>query len=144
MEFYKSRIVPGEFNKICERIHIELFNSGFRFFIENNLKNQIKLELGVSTNDWKILGVADFPIDLMKINPFDALGNVIYFKLMIYEISNNLLKISAMDPVFNKQFLTNPRFRSILSKTKQRISKIIDHLHFENNSRNTIEEFRAF
>ncbi len=144
MEFYKCKMVQANFENICDKINIGLFNSGFRILIENNLQNQIILELGVTTKKWKILGAADFPIDLTDKNPFDGRGNIIYFKLMIFEIHKNLFQISAIEPIHQPEFLLNARYKLLLFEVKKRISNIMDHIleeQYNNSEDNKLEEY---
>ncbi len=89
MEIYKCEKVQANFENICDKISMTLYNSGFRMLLESNLQNQLLLELKIITRKCKILGAGELPFDLRKDNPFDGQGNTIYFKMMVFEINEN-------------------------------------------------------
>lgn len=128
MSYYFNKIISSDFDSAIEKVTEQLKSEGFGVLTEIDVKKTLKEKIDVDFRKYKILGACNPP------NAFKALSNEPYIGLMlpcnvvVQELENSKIDISAVDPLASMQAVSNPHLEEIARNIRLKLERVINSL----------------
>ena len=129
MNYYFSKTIHGDFNKVIEKAIEELKNEGFGILTEIDISETLKKKLDVDFKKYKILGACNPSFAYKALQEEDKVGLMLPCNVIVQEQSPGSVEVAAIDPVESMQAIKNPKLESIASEVRNKLQKVIERIH---------------
>ena len=103
-------------------------NEGFGVLTEINNQKVFKEKLNVDFRKYKILGACSPKYAHEAIQQEDKVGLMLPCNLIIQELDNNSIEVSAIDPVASMMAIENKNVSEIAKVIKEKLERVIESL----------------
>ncbi|MFN2382573.1 MAG: DUF302 domain-containing protein, partial [Guyparkeria sp.] len=92
---------------------------------EIDVQATLKKKLDVDFTPYKILGACNpnFAYQALQVEPH--IGTMLPCNVILRELSEGSIEVSAVDPVTSMQAIDNPKLRPIAEQVRDRLKKVI-------------------
>ena len=111
-------------SKVREYLEVE----GFGILTEIDIKQTLKKKLNVDFQKYVILGACNPSFAYQALLAEDKIGTMLPCNVIVQEIGNGEVEISAVDPQASMQAVNNPALADIATQVRQKLSKVIDQM----------------
>ena len=128
MSYYFSKVLAGSFEEAIAKVAGELKEEGFGILTEIDVKETLKKKLNVDFKKYKILGACNPPFAYRALQAEDKIGAMLPCNVIVEELPDGLVEVSAVDPVASMQAIDNPALMGIAGEIRNKLRKVIDSL----------------
>ena len=126
MSYYFTKIVAASFDKTVAKVTEELKVEGFGILTEIDVKETLKKKLDVDFRRYKILGACNPPFAYKALTAEDKIGTMLPCNVIVQEISDGQVEVTAIDPLASMQAVENPALTEIASEISGKLKTVID------------------
>jgi len=126
MRYYFTKIVNASFDKAVARVTAELKEEGFGILTEIDVKETLKKKLNVDFRRSKSLGACKPPSAYKALTAENKIGTMLPCNVIVQEISDGQIEITAIDPLASMQAVENPALKEIASEISKKLKTVID------------------
>src|SRR6056297_1781888 len=128
MSDHFSRKLDMDFADAETRVLGQLEKEGFGVLTEIDVQASLKKKLDVDFTPYKIRGACNpnFAYQALQIEPH--IGTMLPCNVILRELSEGSIEVSAVDPVISMQAIYNPELRPIAEQVRDRLKKVISSL----------------
>jgi len=128
VSYYFSKTVSASFDKVVAKVTAELKVEGFGILTEIDVQETLKKKLNVDFRRYKILGACNPPFAYKALTAEDKIGTMLPCNVIVQEISDGKVEVTAIDPLASMQAVENPALKGIASEISSRLKTVIDRV----------------
>jgi uncharacterized protein (DUF302 family) len=128
MSYYFSKSINTTFDQAIDRVTEELKKEGFGILTEIDVKATMKTKLDVDFPPYRILGACNPPFAHRALMEEDKIGTMLPCNVIVQEIDENRIEVSAVDPIASMQAVDNPKLADIAIEVRALLEKVINNL----------------
>jgi len=128
MSYYFSKVLNISYDEALSKIVDELKKEGFGILTEIDVKEAMKKKLNKDFRKYKILGACNPPFAYKALQAEDKIGTMLPCNVIVQEISDGQVEVSAIDPAASMQAVENPVLKEIAAEVRNKLKKVIDSL----------------
>lgn len=128
MSYYFTKIVDQNFDKAIENVTEELKKEGFGILTEIDVKETFKKKLDVDFRKYRILGACNPQMAYKAINAEGKIGTMLPCNVIVQELENGKVEVSAVDPVASMSAVQNKSLGEIAGQVRDNLKKVIERL----------------
>jgi uncharacterized protein (DUF302 family) len=128
MSYHFSRQLAMPFDAALARVGEALKHEGFGILTEIDVKATLKSKLGVDFRPYRILGACNPQLAHQALLKEDKIGTMLPCNVIVQELVNGGVEVSAVDPVASMQAVDNPELAEIADQVRGRLKGVIDGL----------------
>jgi uncharacterized protein (DUF302 family) len=128
MSYHFSRQLAMPFDAALARVGEALKHEGFGILTEIDVKATLKSKLGVDFRPYRILGACNPQLAHQALLKEDKIGTMLPCNVIVQELVDGGVEVSAVDPVASMQAIDNPELAEIADQVRGRLKGVIDGL----------------
>ena len=128
MNYYFSTTVAGNFEDIVQKTIEALKKEGFGVLTDIDVTDTLKKKLNVDFKKYRILGACNPPFAFKALQAEDKIGTMLPCNVIVQEIADSQIEVSAIDPIVSMQSINNPELEKIASQIQEKLKKVINSL----------------
>ena len=126
MNYYFSKTLNMSFDKAIAGVTEELKKEGFGILTDIDVKATLKKKLDVEFRNYRILGACNPPFAYKALQAEDKIGTMLPCNVIVQEISDGKVEVTAIDPLASMQAVENPALKAIAAEIGSKLKKVID------------------
>ena len=128
MSYYFNKTLNLSFDKAIARVTEELKKEGFGILTDIDVKATLKQKLDVEFRKYRILGACNPPFAYKALQAEDKIGTMLPCNVIVQEISDGQVEVTAIDPLASMQAVENPALKEIASEISNKLKTAIDRV----------------
>ena len=128
MSYYFSRMLDVPFDDAIGRVVEELKAEGFGVLTEIDVKATLKKKLGADFRNYRILGACNPPFAYEALKVEDKIGTMLPCNIIVQEMPDGAVEVSAVDPVASMQAVENPSLAPVARQIRTKLQAVIGKL----------------
>jgi len=128
MSYYFSKTLNLAFDKAITGVTEELKKEGFGILTEIDVKATLKKKLDVDFRNYRILGACNPPFAYKALQAEDKIGTMLPCNVIVQEISDGKVEVTAIDPLASMQAVENPALKAIAAEISGKLKKVIERV----------------
>ncbi|MBL4939856.1 MAG: DUF302 domain-containing protein [Lutibacter sp.] len=129
MNYYFSTTLKNTtFNSAKEKVVEELQKEGFGILTNIDVKETLKKKIDVDFRPYEILGACNPHFAHKALLAEDKIGIMLPCNVIIEEISEGTIIVSAVDPIASMIAIKNTNLGDIAVEIQQKLKRVIDNL----------------
>jgi uncharacterized protein (DUF302 family) len=129
MSYYFSTIIQNKsFDETLELVTDLLKEEGFGVLTEIDVQATLKMKIGVDFRKYKILGACNPHYAHKALQCEPKIGVFLPCNVIVEEIENGNIEVSAMDPVMAMSAVGNRILAEIAVEIRQKLQRVIENL----------------
>jgi len=120
-----TSISERSFDKTVDLVTAELKAEGFGVLTDIDVKEILDSKLGTSIPKYRILGACNPRYAYAALQSEGLAGVFLPCNVVIHELQENEIEVSAVNPVAAMQAATNPRLKTVALKIKAKLERVI-------------------
>lgn len=129
MSYYFTKTVKEDFDGAIDKVTEELKKEGFGILTEIDVKETFKKKLDIDFRKYRILGACNPNLAHQAIQAESRIGTMLPCNVIVQELDNGKVEVSAVDPVASMQAVENDSLGSIAGQVREKLKKVIDSLN---------------
>jgi len=113
MSYYFTKKLNLSFYTAIARVTDELKKEGFGILTDIDVKATLKKKLDVEFRKYRILGACNPPFAYKALQAEDKIGTMLPCNVIVQEISDGQVEVTAIDPLASMQAIENPALKEI-------------------------------
>jgi uncharacterized protein (DUF302 family) len=110
------------------RVTEALKQQGFGILTEIDVEQTLKKKLGVDFRPYRILGACNPPLAYQALQVEDKIGTMLPCNLIVQDVGDGMVEISAIDPVASMAAVDNPKLAVVAETVQAKLRDVIDSL----------------
>jgi uncharacterized protein (DUF302 family) len=128
MTYHFSTTLRIPFAAAINRVTEELQKEGFGILTEIDVQQTLKKKLDVDFRPYRILGACNPPFAYQALQVEDKIGTMLPCNVIVQEIGNGVVEVSAVDPVASMIAIENPTLGAVAKVVQAKLRKVIESL----------------
>jgi uncharacterized protein (DUF302 family) len=128
MSYYFNKTLNLSFDKAIALVTEELKKEGFGILTDIDVKATLKKKLDVEFRKYRILGACNPPFAYKALQAEDKIGTMLPCNVIVQEISDGQVEVTAIDPLASMQAVENPVLKEIASEISNKLKTVIDRV----------------
>lgn len=128
MSYYFSKTLPIGFDAAVQKSIEALKAQGFGIITEIDVKQTLKLKLGVDFQNYRILGACNPKLAHEALSIENKIGTMLPCNVVVQELGPQRTEIAAIDPVASMAAIDNPKLKEAAARVQQLLRRVIDTL----------------
>jgi len=128
MSYYFNKTLNLSFDKAIAVVIEELEKEGFGILTDIDVKATLKKKLDVEFKKYRILGACNPPFAYKALQAEDKIGTMLPCNVIVQEISDGQVEVTAIDPLASMQAVDNPALKEIASEISNKLKTVIDRV----------------
>lgn len=129
MSYYFTKTVNDNFDQAIEKVTEELKKEGFGILTEIDVKETFKKKLDKDFRKYRILGACNPNMAFQAIEAESRIGTMLPCNVIVQELDNGKVEVSAVDPVASMQAVDNNSLGPIAKQVREKLQKVIENLN---------------
>ena len=129
MQYYLSKIIPGKFNEVVDKVTDLLKDEGFGILTQINVKETLKKKLDVDYKDYLILGACNPPLALRAFQAEDKIGTLLPCNVSVIDQGEGNIEVAVMDAENLMNHIGNPQLVVLAKEVSERMNRVLMNLH---------------
>ena len=125
MSYYFNKTLNLSFDKAIARVTEELKKEEFGILTDIDVKATLKQKLDVEFRKYRILGACNPPFAYRSLQVEDKIGTMLPCNVIVQEISDGQVEVTAIDPLASMQAIENPALKEIASEISNKLKTVI-------------------
>ncbi len=128
MSYYFTKKLNLSFDKAIAEVTEELKKEGFGILTDIDVKATLKKKLDVEFRKYRILGACNPPFAYKALQAEDKIGTMLPCNVIVQEISDGQVEVTAIDPLASMQAVENPALKKIATEISNKLKTVIDRV----------------
>jgi uncharacterized protein (DUF302 family) len=128
MTYHFSTTLHIPFTAAINRVTEELQKEGFGILTEIDVQQTLKKKLDVDFRPYRILGACNPPFAYQALQVEDKIGTMLPCNVIVQEIGDGEIEVSAVDPVASMIAIENPTLGAVANAVQAKLRKVIESL----------------
>jgi len=128
MSYYFSKKLTISFDRAIEHVTQALARKGFGVLTNIDVRATMKKKLNIDFRPYTILGACNPQFAHKALQIEDKVGTMLPCNVVVQEIGNGEVEVSAVDPIASMSAIQNPKLSSIASEVRSMLKHVIDSL----------------
>lgn len=128
MTYYFSKELDLSFKEAIEKVTSTMKEQGFGVVVEVFVSELLKEKIGAEIKPYKILGVCNPNFAYRAIQSEERIGLMLPCNVLVREIDNGKVEVSALDPAIAMSVINNPRLNDVALQVGEILKKVIVNL----------------
>jgi len=128
MTYHFSKTLRLPFEVAITRATEALKQEGFGILTEIDVQQTLKKKLDVDFRPYRILGACNPPLAYQALQAEDKIGTMLPCNVVVQELGNGTVEVSAVDPVASMTAIENPKLGTVAQTVQAKLRKVIDSL----------------
>jgi len=128
MSFYISRIVPGSFEIVTEKLKTLLHAKDYLIAADINVQGALKQKLDADLPKITIIGTNTPKVGFQLFNTDPKLGVLLPFSIVLHELEEGDVEVSMIDPTFLFMHVDNSEIIQLGAEVKDVFLEILNSL----------------
>jgi uncharacterized protein (DUF302 family) len=128
MTYHFSKTLNLPFGTAIGRVTEALQKEGFGILTEIDVQQTLKKKLDVDFRPYRILGACNPPLAYQALQAEDKIGTMLPCNVIVQEMENGAVEVSAVDPVASMIAIENPTLGAVAKVVQAKLRKVIDSL----------------
>ncbi len=128
MSYYFSKTLSISFDDAVALVTEELKKEGFGILTEIDVQATLKKKLDVDFKKYRILGACNPSFAYKALQAEDRIGLMLPCNVIVMEIPDDQIEVSAIDPAASMQAIDNPELRDVAEQVRAKLKSVIDNL----------------
>jgi uncharacterized protein (DUF302 family) len=128
MSYYFSKTLNLDFEQAVERARTVITEHGFGVLTEIDVAATLKKKIGADMRPYLILGACNPKMAHHAIQAENKIGLMLPCNVIVQEMENGDVVVSAVDPVASMQAVENPALEETATKVRAMLKDIIEAL----------------
>ncbi|MBW1955210.1 MAG: DUF302 domain-containing protein [Deltaproteobacteria bacterium] len=128
MNYHFSRQLDTDFAETETRVVGQLEKEGFGVLTKIDVQATLKKKLGVDFPPYKILGACNPNFAYQALQVESHIGTMLPCNVILRELPEGGIEVSAVDPLASMQAIENPELRSIAEQVRNKLKNVITSL----------------
>jgi len=120
-----TSVTERSFEETVDLVVAALQNEGFGVLTDIDVKNTLHDKLGVNIPKYRILGACNPPYAYAALKAEDLAGVFLPCNVVVHELREDEIEVTAIDPVAATTAVTNPRLQAVAWKIKERLEQVM-------------------
>ncbi len=129
MSYYFSKTLNLPFDKVIAEVTEELKKEGFGILTDIDVKATLKKKLDVEFGKYRILGACNPSFAYRALQVEDKIGTMLPCNVIVQEISDKQVEVTAIDPLASMQAVENPALKEIAAEISNKLKTVIDRVN---------------
>ena len=126
MSYYFKKTLNLSFDKAIARVTEELKKEEFGILTDIDVKATLKKKLDVEFRKYRILGACNPPFAYKALQAEDKIGTMLPCNVIVQEISDGQVEVTAIDPLASMQAVENPALKEIATEISNKLKTVIN------------------
>lgn len=128
MAYHFSKIIEGNWEDVKSNVIEALKTEGFGVLTQADIKATLYKKLGVDFRPYEILGACHPGFAYQALQIEKHIGTMLPCNVIMQEIENGKIEVSAVDPVASMQAIANDTLGTVAKEVRDKLKKVIDLL----------------
>ncbi len=128
MSYHFSKTCTLSFDAAIARVTESLKKEGFGILTEIDVKDTLKRKLDVDFRKYKILGACNPSFAYRALQAEDKIGTMLPCNVVVQELANGKVEVSAVDPVASMLAITNPELAGVAEEVRAKLKNVVASL----------------
>ena len=128
MQYYQSKTVKGDYNKVIDKITGLLKDEGFGVLTEIDVKETLKKKLDVDFKPYKILGACNPEFAHQAFQAEDKIGALLPCNVIVIDQGEGNIEVAIMDAEAMMKQVGNPDLEKIAGEVSKRMEGVLEKL----------------
>ena len=128
MSYYFTKKLNLSFDTAIAKVMEELKKEGFGILTDIDVKATLKKKLDVEFRKYRILGACNPPFAYKALQAEDKIGTMLPCNVIVQEISDGQVEVTAIDPLASMQAVENPALEEIAAEISSKLKTVIDRV----------------
>jgi len=128
MSYYFSTVIESDFDSAVDKTTELLQKEGFGVLTQIDIQQTLKKKLDVDFNRYKILGACNPQFAYKALQAENKIGTMLPCNVIIQELENGAIEVSAVNPVQSMQAVENPALEAIANEVTNKLKNVIKGL----------------
>jgi uncharacterized protein (DUF302 family) len=128
MIYYFSKRINTSFEEAIEKVTAILASNGFGIITEIDVTSTFKKKLDIDFRKYRILGACSPKHAYAAISNEDKIGLMLPCNVVVQELSDNLIEVSAIDPIASMASVENNNLGEIAQEIQSKLKLVIESL----------------
>ncbi len=125
MNYHFSTMVNYPFDEAVAKATEALREEGFGILTEIDVKETLKQKLDIDFRRYKILGACNPALAYRALKTEDKIGVMLPCNVVVQEISNGTVEVSAVDPLASMMAIDNAELQIVAFEVQDKLKKVI-------------------
>lgn len=128
MSYYFSCKLHTSMQEAREQVVNALSKEGFGVLTEIDVQETLKKKIGAEWPGYKILGACNPKFAHKALQTEPHIGTMLPCNVILREIEDNLIEVSAVDPLASMQSINNPELGAVATEVRDKLRQVIESL----------------
>jgi uncharacterized protein (DUF302 family) len=128
MNYYMSKTVSGNFERILESVTEKLKDEGFGVLTDIDVQATLKKKLNTEFRKYRILGACNPPFAHQALQAEDKIGVLLPCNVILQELAPGQVEVAAMDPAAAMQSIDNEALRAVAGQVRRKLEAVLQRL----------------
>ena len=126
--YYFAKVIDLPFGAAITATIDALGKHGFGVLTDIDVQATLKKKLDVSFRQYRILGACNPGFAHKALLAEDKIGTMLPCNVVVQELANGMVEVSAVDPVASMQAIENPKLGEIATKVREMLRQVVDEI----------------
>jgi uncharacterized protein (DUF302 family) len=127
--YYFSKFVDLPFGAAIAATVEALGKHGFGVLTDIDVQATLRKKLDVSFPPYRILGACNPRMAHQALQVEDKIGTMLPCNVVVQELPDGRVEVSAVDPVASMQAIENPKMTETAAKVREMLRQVIDEIN---------------
>lgn len=128
MRYYFNKTLNCSFDEAIEKVTESLKQEGFGIITEIDVQQTLKKKIDVDFRKYKILGACNPSFAYKALLVEDKIGTMLPCNVIVQELGDNVVEVSAVDPIASMQAVTNSALADIAISVQSKLRSAIERV----------------
>lgn len=128
MSYYFSKTLNISFEGALQKVAELLPQHGFGIVSEIFVTELLKEKIGATFRPYKIIGACNPNYAFKALSTEDKIGLMLPCNIVVQQIDESTVEVSAIDPVASMMAIKNPRLSDLTAEVQHHMKSIIESL----------------
>jgi uncharacterized protein (DUF302 family) len=128
MTYHFTKRLRVPFEAAIAQVTEALKQRGFGVLTEIDVQQTLKKKLDVDFRPYRILGACNPPLAYQALQAEDKIGTMLPCNVIVQDVGNGTLEVSAVDPVASMAAIDNPKLATIAATVQAKLREVVASL----------------
>ena len=128
MDYHFTKKIEMRFEDGIGRVTDALQKEGFGILCDIDMQQAMKSKLAVDFHPYRILGACNTPLAYQALLAEDKIGTMLPCNVIVQDVGEGFLEISAVDPVASMMAIENPMLGALAETVRSKLRRVIESL----------------
>ena len=128
MGYHFTKKLEMRFEDGIGRVTDALQKEGFGILCDIDMQQAMKSKLAVDFHPYRILGACNTPLAYQALLAEDKIGTMLPCNVIVQDVGEGFLEISAVDPVASMMAIDNPMLGALAETVRSKLRRVIESL----------------